>query len=403
MSIQFRCLVGVLLYAAATTSHALPLNEALAAAEARAPELAARRAAEAAAQHLTRSAGALPDPKLTFGLDDLPLTGTDRLKPTGSMRMIGVMQEFLNGDKRDAERQLAQAQWQESQAHRYAEVQSVQRETTLAWLALYFADQRAALLAEQEAENRTGLATSRAALAAGGAPADALAAQLETVQLADTRDDLTREQTKARAMLARWLGAAASEPVSGGLPDWLSNQPDAATLDDHPVLHAASAQTDAARANLAMARASLKPDWGLELKLKRDGMGQNLGMVEFSFDLPLFTQNRQDPKIAAALAEVEQREAERAMRRADYQQQFDELTADRVALQAQLNRLTTQIAPLVERQLDVALAAYRAGKSNLADVLNARKARLANRMRALDLTAQIAAVTTRLHYPAGAH
>ncbi|SMC29392.1 Outer membrane protein TolC [Andreprevotia lacus DSM 23236] len=399
---QHRWLLGALLCASSLAAHALTLDEALATAEALAPELAARNAAERAAQNLTRSAGALPDPKLKVGLDDLPLDGADRLKPTTAMRTIGLMQEFPNSDKRQAERQLAQAQWLESQAHVHAERLSIRRETTLAWLSLYFAAQRTVLLNEQEAENRTALAATKAQLAGGGNATDALAAQLESAQLADARDELIRDQAKARAMLARWLGTAAQQPVSGGLPDWLG----AGThtqIDDQPALHAAGAQADAARANLAMAQATLKPDWGVELKFKRDGMGQQLGMVEFSFDLPVFTRNRQDPRIAAALDEVEQREAERNARRAEYQQQLDELHADQAALQAQLTRLNLTVLPLAARQLDVALAGYRAGKGSLADVLNARKALLSGRLRVIDLNAQIAAVATRLYYPTGAH
>src|SRR5204862_7620807 len=83
----------------------LSFEDALTAAEARAPELLARRHSIDAAENVRRAADTLPDPKLVLGLDNVPLDGPDRWsldRDFMTMRRIGVMQEVPNAAKRRA-------------------------------------------------------------------------------------------------------------------------------------------------------------------------------------------------------------------------------------------------------------------------------------------------------------
>lgn len=402
MSFRFSWATAALLCVASLPTHALTLDEALAAAGAQAPDLFASRAAETAAQALTLSAGALPDPKLTLGVDNLPIEGIDRYQTGKSMRSVGLMQEFPNAAKREAERQMATAQWQASSAQNRYALLNVQRETTLAWLSLYYLDRKAEVLTAQEAENRNSLALTQATLAAGGTAQNALAAQLETQQLADSRDDLNSDLRRDQAVLARWTGPdAARQPLTGGLPDWVRTATTAADFSQQPDLHAAGSQIEAARAELALAEAGKRPDWGLELALERSEMGQNQAMVKLSFDLPLFGASRQDPKIAAAVANLQRAQAERDARSAGYRQQYAELQAQHDAVTTQLARLKQTVLPLLDRQTELALASFKSGQDASAAVLETRKARLAARLRAIDLESRLAAANAQLYFLAG--
>ncbi len=394
----------VLLCAASQPGYALTLDEALAAARAQAPDLIASRAAETAARSLTVSAGTLPDPKLTLGVDNFPLEGADRYQAGKSMRSIGLMQEFPNAGKREAERQMAAAQWQASSAQNRFTDLNVQRETTLAWLSLYYLDRKAQVLTEQEAENRNSLTLAKATLVAGGAAQNALAAQLENQQLADARDDLDSDLRRAQAALARWTGLdTARQPVTGPLPAWVLEAKPAADLSQQPDLHAAHSAVDAARAELALAQAGKQVDWGVEVALERSEMGQNQAMVKLSFDLPLFGASRQDPKIAAAAASLQRTQAELDARSASYRQQYTEAMAQHDSLTAQLARLKQTVLPLIDRQIDLALAGYKSGQEASTAVLDARKARLAARLRAIDLASRLSAANVQLYFLAGEH
>src|SRR3546814_3863542 len=74
------CLLLLLLampVASFAASPALSLEEATRLAVERAPMLNARRSQIGAAEQESRRAGALPDPMLTVGIDNLPVTGPD--------------------------------------------------------------------------------------------------------------------------------------------------------------------------------------------------------------------------------------------------------------------------------------------------------------------------------------
>ncbi len=105
-------LVGGSSLAAAPDGALLPLDEAIELGLARSYRIASQRAAVGAANEMSARAGALPDPKLRFGIDNLPITDSDRFRydrESMTMRRIGVMQEFPNAGKRDATRRGAAA------------------------------------------------------------------------------------------------------------------------------------------------------------------------------------------------------------------------------------------------------------------------------------------------------
>ncbi|MEJ2795279.1 TolC family protein [Iodobacter sp. LRB] len=398
---------SIVLLLCVASAQALTLDEALIAAQNYAPDLIVSRSGAAAAQSLTLSAGALPDPKLSFAIDNLPLEGEDQYRIGKSMRSIGLMQEFPNAGKRAAERQIATAAWQASSAqYRFAQL-NVQRATTLAWLSLYYTQEKAQILDAQVIENQNSLSLSRAAIAGGGTVDNALAAQLETQQLADARDDLKSEVQQARALLARWIGPdRAREAVNGPLPVWQrepASEDQSVQFSKQPDLHAASSQISAARAELALMEAGKRPDWGVELALQRSDMGQNQAMVKVSFDLPFFTASRQDPKIAAATANLQRAEAEKTARSAGYRQQYAELNAQGDALTSQLQRLKQQTLPLIQKQTELALAGLQSGKANSNAVLEARKTKRVAQLRVLDLTSRLASIQAQIFFLTGGY
>ncbi|WP_341675635.1 TolC family protein [Niveibacterium sp. SC-1] len=389
--------------AASAPTWALNLDQALDAALARAPELNASTAATSAARALTQSAGALPDPRLAVWVDDLPTSGDEAYRVDRSKRMVSLMQEVPSGARREAERRIAEARLQGSEAQARNARISVRRETTLAWLGLHFLARKSEVLDAQHAEVQRSEAASLAAIKGGGAPAAALLARLERNQLDDAQDELRRDTARARAELARWTGEdAAREPASGSLPVWLT-QPSPADedLERQPEVHLASTQLSEAQSELSLSEAGRSPDWSVELGAGQDAMSQNMAMVKFTVSLPVFTGSRQDPQIAAAQAAVLKSEAERAARVADFRREAQSLRAEEAALAAQLARLDTETLPLLDQQVALALAAMRGG-GNSAVVLDARKSRLAAQMRGIDLESRLAATRARLHFLAGA-
>ena len=178
--------------------------------------VAARESAVVAADADRGRAGALPDPMLALGIDNLPVTGGQALDLGAedmTMQRIGLRQEFLSAAKRAARRAVAGRRVEEARAAATAERLAVQRAAALAWINAGSARRlHDALLAQRE-QARLAATLAKARAAQGGPLAAALAAQAAELQLEDAVIQAIGDEDAARAMLARWVPAAGTRPL----------------------------------------------------------------------------------------------------------------------------------------------------------------------------------------------
>ena len=383
----------------------LSLTEALAIADRESSLLAAQRASISAAEETTASARELPDPKLKFGIDNLPADGPDRYSLTRdfmTMRKIGVAQEFVRGEKREIKGRRAENELQREQAMLGDARAALRRDVALPWLERYFAERMAAVVDEQYAETDLQRESLQAGLRAGKTqPADLLAVQVSLQSLLDRRAEYRRQAARATAMLSRWLGADSARPLAA-LPDRLlpAQHRDVTThAENHPHLQTLERQIDIARNDAALARAANKPDWGLEVAYAQRGpQYSNMLSVQVSIDLPLFQANRQDRSVAAKMAQVAQA---RALKEEALRQHLAEAQATRADLEsanARLQRFDDTLLPLSRERAQLALAAYRGGQGPLAGALEARRVEIELRLQQLQLAAEQGRAYAQLLY-----
>jgi outer membrane protein TolC len=388
-------------------AQALSFDRALALATAQSPMLAARQAAADAAQQLRTSAAELPDPRVSVGLDNLPISGPERWRIGGepmTQRSLGWMQDMPNRAKRAARADGAQARSERERALLQAERLAVQREVAQAWLARWYAERQLALFTTLERENALLLDTVAARVAAARAmPGEATMARQDALLLADRRDELERERRRAQAALARWLGLDALAPLEGGPPPMpLDPASLRAGIAGHSDLLAFAPMLRMTQAERQELQAAKHGDWSWQLGYGRRGAGYG-DMVSFqlTFELPLAAATRQDPQIAAKRHEAERIAAERddALRRR--LEEVDMQLAELAELDNKLARLQQAALALAEERVTLALAAYQANRGDLTAVLAARRERAELGMRALDLQARAAALRTKLNYLTG--
>ena len=97
--------IGFVVTPAWSSAAGISFDDAQRLAAERAPMLRARQAQIAATREEAVRAAALPDPKLTLGLANWPVTGADAFDFRAddmTMKQIGVMQEFPARAKRQA-------------------------------------------------------------------------------------------------------------------------------------------------------------------------------------------------------------------------------------------------------------------------------------------------------------
>jgi cobalt-zinc-cadmium efflux system outer membrane protein len=208
---------------------ALTFEEALAEAQAQAPTLGAARARVLAAQRAAPPAAELPDPKLAFGIENLPVSGIDRFRLTRdfmTMQRVQLTQELPNRDKRQARAAMAQARIERAEAAGAVAALALRRETALAWIRRHAVERQLQRLQALFDENRLFDAAVRARLAsrpsmAGGdrvMATDVVMPRQEEAMLAERRDELEMQRQQAIAALSRWVGPRAAEPLAGDVP-----------------------------------------------------------------------------------------------------------------------------------------------------------------------------------------
>ena len=379
------CFVGLALaapLARAAGTEPLPLAEALKIGEKLSPRLSAQGAALAAANELVPRASELPDPKLRFGVDNLPVNGAERFRYDSdfmTMRKIGVMQDFPNGEKRKLRGERAARERDVEAANLAAQRAGLQREVALAWLELYFAQQARTPLVELVGELQLQLDTVSAAIAAGRQnTADALALRGAGMAAQDRVIEQDRSIERARYALAAWLREDASRPLAGPPDASRFDHPPAALLDnlhEHPEQRVYAEREALARTDVALAANSRKPDWSLEVAYGQRGPAfSNMISVMVSIDLPWEAEKRQDRDFAAKrlLAEQAQAQAEEAQRM--HEAELRGFYADWQTAGVRIERFEKLLLPLARERVAAALAVYRGGRGELGMVLEARRA-----------------------------
>ncbi len=339
-----------------------------------APSLRGREASVAAARSSAIAADRLPDPTLDFGIKDFPVTGPDagRLnRDNFTMTTIGVSQQFTNPAKRHARAAMAAAGVGVAEADRLIEARSVQLETALAWIDLYYGQKRLALLQTLDGSLDDLQKTVSARLASGSArPSQALEPAQLRAQVTDRRAALVSQVARAKAKLSRFTGDA--DPHTAGDPPVLSVDDVRlrVSLGALPALRARDAATLSAEAQTRLARADKHPDWTVSASYgRREPAYGDLVSVGVSIDLPLFAKRRQDPKIAAAASEAERTRFDRIAAEREWAAALDADLADHAMHHQRLENARMTLVPLARQRALLDRDSYAAGKTDLGTAL----------------------------------
>jgi outer membrane protein TolC len=384
----------------------LSLTQAQGLARERSRQLVATDFAVAASRDMAVSAGQLPDPVLKVGLDNLPISGADRFSLTNdfmTMRRIGVMQEITSAGKRRLRSDRYERTAEKSLAEKEATTATIERDTALAYLDLYYALAMANVVADQGTQARLEMQAAEGGYRAGrNSQADVVAARSALALFDDRASELGRRVSNARTTLARWIGPPAQLELAG-LPDINAIRLDPATLDTalahHPEIAVLNLQVAVAESEAKLADANRKSDWSVELAYQQRGPAfSNMVSVGVSIPWQWDQKNRQDRELSSKLALVEQAKAERdeMLRQhvAETRTMIEEWQNDR----ERVARFDREIVPLANQKTVATLAAYRGGKANLMDVLGARRSEIEAHIQTLQLQAGTARLWAKLNF-----
>jgi outer membrane protein TolC len=375
--------VAIALSLLSNTAHAgeapFGLDEAIERALGDSPQIVAAQASLEGAQDLAPSAGRLPDPEAIVGVDNLPVNSSDHFSLTRdfmTMRKVGVMQTFPSGAKRHLQGELASREVDLARAGLKASQFETAKAAAETWIGCATAEQSLKRLRALRSDLTVQSSASRAALASGRSSADdALSSDVALARLDGRILELEQQLAIKRAELSRWVGQDATRELAelpwqrelGGAPQVLAQD-----VAAHAPLAPSVASLEVARTEVSLARAERRPDWSAELTYAKRGPDySDMVSLEFRVGLPLFAKNRQNPVIAAKLANVRAQEASQEAEIRMHRAEIESMLAVWQSGRTRLQHFEKEILPLARDRSRATLTSYGSGRGDMRSTLEA--------------------------------
>lgn len=396
----------------------LQLQDAIQQAKDNDPWIQSSRYKEQALQANSRSEQALPNPKLTFRLQNLPTDSFDFSQEAMTQAQLGFSQAFPRGDTLG----LKQKQWQQLSEQqpvlRDDRKQQVTMEVTHRWLDALLAE-RSIQLIQQDAnlfKHLESIAQSSYRSAIGNVrQQDLVRAQLELTRLDERLFKLHERRDVKLAELALWLmpeGDMADNNSSFSLPEQLPtlNLTEAAqnilaqlsvrphdyefiaqTLLTHPKIVSVEKVIHAQKTGVQIAQQSRKPQWTMNAAYgyrDEDKLGHDradLLSIGVTLDMPLWDDTRPTEQIQAAISNAEQIETEKRLLVRTLTSKALQHISNLQNQERQLSLYENQLLTQLRQQSETALAAYTNDDGDFAEAVRAQIDELNARLEVLAL------------------
>lgn len=371
----------LLLAYSAIAEEALTFAETIQLATQNQPLLQSLEDAAASSRQAAIAEGQLPDPKIKFGIINLPVTTRDALRynrDDQTMANVGISQDVIPIKKRELASRRMLAEAGQFQTEQFATARTIERDVALAWLDVYEAQRKSELYMRMINDMTAERKVLAANISSGGAKTgDVLQMDTEVSMTSEKRIFAQRDERKARAALARWIGKAAERSISSNLPvmtNSLSKNGNSSALEQHPLMRNAYQTEKVAQIDVDSALANRERNWGWEVGYgKRFNDRSDMLSFQVSIDLQLDRANRQDKRTAEKLVLVEKARKLTEDRRRELSSELESAMADAEAAEARENEHLTKLIPNVQAKLSIAQAGYTSGKQTIGDVWQARR------------------------------
>ncbi len=422
---------------AAERDEVLGLREAVKAAQRNDPWLVENKHSQEALEARSIAAGTLPDPTVSVGLANFPVDTFDIDQEAMTQVKAGITQMMPRGDSLEIERRQLQTlsgQYPFQRLDRRARAVVV---VAGLWYDTYKAQKSIALIEKDRPlfEQLVDVAEVGYSSALGRTrQQDIVRAQLELTRLEDRLTMLRQQQEAVAEKLSGWIQGAFAEHYMAAPEVFPAGtqtgyrlpraMPEVVMLDkelftragriepgelygyfsSHPAVQALEKKIEASDLGIDLARQSYKPMWGVNASYGyRADSGAGGDRADFvsvglSFDLPLFTGNKQDKKVQSAVSEAQAVKTRKwALIR--------EMVADFEQQRARLRRLDERqrlygerLLPQMHEQAEASLTAYTNDDGDFAEVARSRIAELNASIDALDIDVERQKTIVNLNY-----
>ncbi|MDP4486368.1 TolC family protein [Pseudoalteromonas piscicida] len=428
MTIKVSLFIATLILPQIALANITTLEQAIGAAISNDPWLKSSQYKRSAMQSMSREALSYPDPQVSIGMMNLPVDSWEFNQEGMTQLKVGVMQMLPRGDSLEIKSQQLALDAKKQpilQADRKAQVR---RDVSQVWLDIVQAKKTLELIERDSVlfDQMVEIANASYSNALGATrQQDVIRAQLEVMQLDDKRSAAYQQLNTAKAKLSQWLlndaftnsnalSVLAQNEVKLPLirsiaPKLMQQRPvDSQAvvqhLTHHPLVVAADVDTYRANQGVKLAEQAYKPQFSVNASYAyRDDAPDQMSRTDFfsvgvSFDVPLFTDGKQDQQKAAATAQVEASKTDRLL---VLKQLFSNLNGEIQTIQRLQERQSLYAKSIVAQsaeQAEAALTAYTNDDGDFSEVVRARIAKLNAQLSALSIDIALFKAVVRSNY-----
>jgi len=404
------------------------------------PWLTGNKHQQQAVESMSHAANSMPDPKMSVGLANLPTNGFDFNQEGMTQLKVGITQMFPRGDTLAIKNQQLRI---ESEAYPF---QRADRKAKVAvtvgtlWLDAYRVQQSINLIESNRSlfEQLADVAQASYSSALGKTrQQDIVRAQLELTQLDDRLDILAQQQNAYLGMMSQWLSSAflanngantAQDTISAisqlhtmqltqQLPDldllnaqlvfgktWLPVEELANYFANHPAVFALDKKISATKTGINLAEQQYKPEWAVNASYgyrDDDPMGNSRAdfiSVGVTFDLPLFTENRQDMAVKSAISQTEAVKTEKILLLRQLLGAFSSGKGRLLRLNDRKSLYQNKLLPQIHDQAEASLTAYTNDDGDFSEVVRSRIAVLNAQIEQLKISVEEQKIILELNY-----
>ena len=364
-----------------------------------------------ALESMSIAVSTLPDPKISIGLANLPIDGFDFGQEAMTQAKIGIAQMLPRGDTLDIKSQQLKIQSEAFPFQRQDREAKVAVTVGSLWLDAYRVQQSIALIEKNRSlfEQLADIAEASYSSALGKTrQQDIVRAQLELTRLEDRLEKLGQQKNRYEGMLLQWLSklSTAKDSIETSLYNelslhdivlsqqipqidllnnnvvntinWLKPEALIHYFTNHPSVVAIEKKVSATKTGIELAEQKYEPEWGLSASYgyrADDPMGRSradLFSVGVTFDLPIFTENRQDKEVQSAILKTEAVKTEKLLLLRKLLGSYSSAKGRLQRLKDRQNLYKSKLLPQIHDQAEASLTAYTNDDGDFAEVVRSR-------------------------------
>ncbi|MCY3816453.1 MAG: TolC family protein [Gammaproteobacteria bacterium] len=343
------------------------------------PALEALRLESSAFREDALAAVAWPDPVVSVGINNFPLSDPSFRSYLPTNKALGVSQQIPNRSARAARSAQARRGAVRNEALEAMQFAHMRSELLVALLDRRRIAEELALLHRQDSLYTELEQIVQGEIAAGRPVLFRLAEiDLQRAEVARSLADLQAEDADVDARLADLVGGVGAVPLPPIEPTIWSGNPDA-----FHAVRLAGAEVAVAEAGVERAQAAWKPDWGVQLTWQqRDSGGTDVRFpgddwvsAAVTFSVPIWGNRSQAPALRAARAQRESAVSRRTAAARAAAARYSALDATRRAAEAAMGALNAKV-PAIREQVAAQRTRYESGTGDYSPIIDGELAEL---------------------------